>query len=102
MFTIFVLLSLIYFLAFHFDKVFQMHMLRLHYLNLENFLEWICYVTSLLLVIDFTECAADTGLRQVRLNPNFVNTSLELSLGYSTSGFQPSKRYLLKPGSEFL
>ncbi|XP_054708114.1 transient receptor potential cation channel subfamily A member 1 homolog [Uloborus diversus] len=35
------------------------------YLNLENFLEWCCYLSALVFVSDFDKCSAQTGIRQV-------------------------------------
>ena len=36
---------------------------RLTYFGAENVIEWVCYVTAILFVIDFTECQQQTGLR---------------------------------------
>ena len=33
------------------------------YFGAENVIEWVCYVTAILFVIDFTECQEQTGLR---------------------------------------
>ena len=42
-------------------------MARLNYLGLENVIEWITYIASLLLVIDFSSCQVDNpGVREVR------------------------------------
>ncbi|CAG0925113.1 unnamed protein product, partial [Notodromas monacha] len=52
--------------ALHLVKeVFQIYQARFwRYFTLENLLEWVCYVTALGLVIDFTECSESTGLRE--------------------------------------
>ena len=36
---------------------------RLTYVGIENVLEWSCYITAIIFVIDFSECHAETGLR---------------------------------------
>ena len=36
---------------------------RLAYLNVSNFIEWTCYVTAMVFVIDFSDCHKSTGLR---------------------------------------
>ena len=36
---------------------------RLAYLNVTNFIEWTCYVTAMVFVIDFSDCHKSTGLR---------------------------------------
>ncbi|GAB6033390.1 hypothetical protein CHUAL_013153 [Chamberlinius hualienensis] len=52
--------------SFHIIKEFlQMYMMRWNYLGLENLIEWICFTTSLLLTIDFTECSSLTGVREI-------------------------------------
>ncbi|ROT68231.1 putative transient receptor potential cation channel subfamily A member 1-like isoform X2 [Penaeus vannamei] len=38
-------------------EMFQFYQARLNYLGLENLLEWCCYVTAVLVVWDFTDCA---------------------------------------------
>uniref|UniRef100_T1ILR7 Ion transport domain-containing protein n=1 Tax=Strigamia maritima TaxID=126957 RepID=T1ILR7_STRMM len=45
-------------------ETFQIYQMRWHYLNAENILQWVCYVSSLLLVIDFNECSEQTGYRE--------------------------------------
>lgn len=51
--------------TFHLMKeVFQFYMIRLSYFTFENLMEWSCYITALLLVIDFSECSFQTGLRE--------------------------------------
>ena len=37
----------------------------MEYLDAENLLEWALYISSILLVIDFTTCQQTTGLREV-------------------------------------
>ena len=36
---------------------------RLTYFGAENVIEWVCYVTAILFVIDFTDCQNHTGMR---------------------------------------
>ena len=31
--------------------------------GLENFIEWSCYLTALIFVVDFSDCTRETGLR---------------------------------------
>lgn len=38
-------------------EIFQFYQARLNYLGLENLLEWCCYVTAVVLVWDFNDCA---------------------------------------------
>ena len=45
--------------------MFQIYNAKLHYLGWENLIEWIVYITALLLVIDFNGCQEDTGIRFV-------------------------------------
>ena len=47
-------------------QLLQVYQAKLNYLSWENLIEWITYVTSLLLVIDFEVCQRETGYRQVR------------------------------------
>ena len=44
----------------NFLKLFQA---RLTYFGFENVIEWVCYVTAILFVIDLNECQQATGLR---------------------------------------
>lgn len=46
-------------------QIFQCIMIRWSYLRFENLMEWACYITSILLVIDVSECSFQTGLREV-------------------------------------
>ena len=48
-------------------QLLQVYQAKLNYLSWENLIEWITYVTSLLLVIDFEVCQRETGYRQVRI-----------------------------------
>ena len=47
-------------------QLLQVYQAKLNYLSWENLIEWITYVASLLLVIDFEVCQRETGYRQVR------------------------------------
>ncbi len=47
-------------------QLFQMYNSKANYLGWENLIEWITYIFALLLVIDFTSCQQDTGIREVR------------------------------------
>ncbi|KAG8199670.1 hypothetical protein JTE90_022120 [Oedothorax gibbosus] len=46
-------------------EVYQIHQNGRRYLNLENILEWSCYVSAILFVADLTECSQQTGIREV-------------------------------------
>ena len=54
---------------------------RLTYVGIENVLEWSCYITAIIFVIDFSECHAETVRHRVRV----VIRSLPICL-------QPSNR----------
>ena len=43
----------------------QIYQAKLNYLGWTNLIEWIVYVTALLLVISFNECQRTTGYRYV-------------------------------------
>lgn len=42
-----------------------MYNAKLQYWSWENLIEWVTYISALLLVIDFDKCQGRTGLRQV-------------------------------------
>lgn len=46
-------------------ECFQIFQVRFRYMSIENLLEWMCYISAILLVIDFSDCAATTGIREV-------------------------------------
>ncbi|XP_022241901.1 transient receptor potential cation channel subfamily A member 1 homolog isoform X2 [Limulus polyphemus] len=48
-----------------FKEVFQMYEKRLAYFTVENLIEWCCYISALLFVLDFTSCSQTTGIRLV-------------------------------------
>ncbi|XP_074658298.1 transient receptor potential cation channel subfamily A member 1 homolog isoform X1 [Tubulanus polymorphus] len=45
-------------------ELFQIYQSKLHYLTMENFIEWVMYVTAILLVMDFTDCQSEIGIRE--------------------------------------
>ena len=49
-------------------QLLQIYQAKLNYLSWENLIEWITYIASLLLVIDFEVCQRDTGYRNVRMD----------------------------------
>ncbi len=48
-------------------QLFQIYNAKMNYLGWENLIEWIVYISALLLVIDFNGCQEDTGIRFVRV-----------------------------------
>ena len=51
--------------VFHLVKeVFQLAQARLSYFGFENMMEWVCYLTAILLVYDVSQCHQETGLRE--------------------------------------
>ena len=48
------------------EQIFQMYNSKLQYFGWENLIEWVTYISALLLVIDFDACDGRTGIRQVR------------------------------------
>ncbi|CAL1283118.1 unnamed protein product [Larinioides sclopetarius] len=46
-------------------EIYQIHQNGRRYINLENALEWACYVSALIFVADLTECSSQSGIRQV-------------------------------------
>ncbi|XP_042904949.1 transient receptor potential cation channel subfamily A member 1 homolog isoform X1 [Parasteatoda tepidariorum] len=46
-------------------EIFQLYQNGKRYANLENCLEWSCYLSALLFVADFTECSVESGIREV-------------------------------------
>ena len=64
-----------------FKETLQLTRNRLRYLSLANFIEWTCYVTAMVFVVDFSDCHKSTGLRfgwqwQVGFSSNPVFTIL--------------------------
>uniref|UniRef100_A0A4D5RTY5 Putative transient receptor potential cation channel subfamily protein a member 1 n=1 Tax=Ixodes scapularis TaxID=6945 RepID=A0A4D5RTY5_IXOSC len=45
-------------------ELYQIWTTRRNYLDLENLLEWICYVCTLLFVYNITHCSRETGVRE--------------------------------------
>ncbi|GFS41325.1 transient receptor potential cation channel subfamily A member 1 homolog [Trichonephila inaurata madagascariensis] len=46
-------------------EIYQIHQNGRRYLNLENALEWSCYLSALIFVADLTECSSESGIREV-------------------------------------
>ncbi|KAI0226875.1 hypothetical protein LSAT2_022672 [Lamellibrachia satsuma] len=44
-------------------EIFQLFTAKWNYFGWENLMEWITYISALLLVIDFSQCQQDTGIR---------------------------------------
>ena len=50
-----------------FLQILQLIMKKMNYLGLENLIEWVTYVASILLVLDWNQCQMDNpGVREVK------------------------------------
>ncbi|XP_035219625.1 transient receptor potential cation channel subfamily A member 1 homolog isoform X2 [Stegodyphus dumicola] len=46
-------------------EIYQIQQNGRKYLNLENIMEWTCYLSALLFIADLNKCSSETGIRQV-------------------------------------